>query len=352
VWVLPLLGALLAFPATARASIHVSADEGKLVVRAEGTELNVVDVRRDGPSYRIYDSMSPLIAGPGCLPIALGEVLCVAEVGAVIARGGDGPDVMDFFRVPLPVDGDGGPGDDALRAGAAGGILRGGPGVDELVGGDGEDVLYGERGDDLLDGRAGADTAFGGDDADVVFGAGSVDVLAGGSGPDLMEGGDGRDLVNGGPGPDALAGGSGTDILSPGAGDDRVFASDDADVLQCPTPIEADSGPTQPCADVVSRHPPNSWPPPSGGSTSTARSSDIAHAVASPVVLRSATYVKVKVPANTWHEIRLCIETRPEVGPHYPRYLARTYTKYWYPVRSPQPRRPSFRARVFAPSAC
>jgi hypothetical protein len=353
VWLLPLLGVVLAFPASAPASILVSADDGKLVVRAEGTELNVVDVRRDGPSYRIYSPASPLTTGPGCLPTDLGEALCFAEVGAAIARGGDGSDVMDFFRVPLPVDAEGGDGDDALRAGAAGGVLRGGSGVDELLGGKGEDVLYGENDDDLLEGRAGADTVFGGDDADVISGgSGSVDVLAGGSGPDLLKGGDGRDLVNGGPGPDALAGGPGNDVLSPGAGDDRVFGPNDADVLQCPTPIETVSGPTQPCADVVSRHPPDTWPPPSGGSTSTARSSDIAHADAWPVVPRNATLVRVRVPASSYHPIGVCIETRLEHGGFGNGYGVQVYTKYWQYVRIPKPRLKSFRARVLGPSRC
>jgi RTX calcium-binding nonapeptide repeat (4 copies) len=353
VWALSLLCIILASPATAPASVRVSVDEGNLLIRAEGTELNVVDVRRDGPAYRIYDPVSPLISGSGCLTTGLGEVLCSAVVGAAVVRGGDGSDAIDLMRVPLPVDADGGPGDDALRSGANGGILRGGPGVDQLLGGKGADRLEGEGDDDLLEGRPGADTAFGGKGADVIIGgAGPVDVLVGGSGADLIKGGHGRDFIDGGAGPDSLAGGLENDRLSPGTGEDRVFARDDADVLQCPAPIETAGEPTPSCADVLSRQPPDSWPPASGRSTATARSSGFDGAWATPVVRGNASGVRVHIPAKTWHAIRVCIHTEPRVGRAFPRYHARTTTKFTPIVWSPSPRRASYRADVFRAGAC
>ena len=79
--------------------------------------------------------------------------------GRVIAATGGGDDVVRFGKLPVPVQIDGGAGDDRLA---------GTPGPDILIGGDGNDRLAGHAGRDLLIGGAGRDTLAGGAGEDIL----------------------------------------------------------------------------------------------------------------------------------------------------------------------------------------
>lgn len=173
----------------------------------------------------------------------------------------------------IPLEVDGGPGDD---------LLGGGRGADVLEGGEGDDELYGQRGNDLLRGEAGDDFVYWDidDDADVVDGGAGDDQLAaqtsyvadnvtvglvrGGqitlrhaeSGSQASLGGlelvsvkllDGNDKlvasngirgafdlrVDGGLGRDDLIGGDGDDLLAGGPGVDELDGRGGADTYQC-----------------------------------------------------------------------------------------------------------------------
>ncbi len=77
------------------------------------------------------------------------------------------------FTIPLEIDG--GPGEDRLDGGTGADLLKGGPGDDLLTGRDGDDRIYGQDGNDTLNGDFG-DSGPGGDD-----------LLDGGAGDDQFE---------------------------------------------------------------------------------------------------------------------------------------------------------------------
>ncbi|MFC3712792.1 hypothetical protein ACFOMD_09440 [Sphingoaurantiacus capsulatus] len=99
-------------------------------------------------------------------------------------------------------------------------------------GGFGNDSITGHAGDNTLTGAAGDDMLFGGDGDDILIGgfnSGGApqpgdgnDTLEGGEGDDVLRGGDGDDLLRGEEGDDNLRGDLGSDILDGGAGRDFV----------------------------------------------------------------------------------------------------------------------------------
>jgi Ca2+-binding RTX toxin-like protein len=161
----------------------------------------------------------------------------------------------------------GGAGDDAIDAGAAGGIMRGEDGNDTLTGGNGIDDLDGGPGNDIMSGGSQRDVLHGGPGDDKLDGGGGDTHSFGepptfgsvqGQYPDLLDGGPGADTMNGGDGDfdvvsyadrttpvqisldgrrnDGARGegdliGADVESLTGGAGDDTVRGSADANVL-------------------------------------------------------------------------------------------------------------------------
>lgn len=147
------------------------------------------------------------------------------------------------FKGSLIVQGNGGGGDDVLRASenlAQGVSFSGAAGNDLLQGGAGKDFLSGGGDIDKLEGFGGRDTLFGGNGNDNLSGGDGDDDLHGDSGSDVLFGGEGNDSLYavdivstqdlagmknallGGPGTDKLFGSTGADILDGGPGKDIV----------------------------------------------------------------------------------------------------------------------------------
>lgn len=334
-------------PQRADAAVEVSVDSGVLLVKAEGSDLNLVDIRFDGVLYRVWDATPGLSAGDGCLVIDLGRAICLGEIGAATIRGSEGEDVIDLSGVPVPVEGSGGEGDDALNGGALQNTLTGGPGVDGLIGSAEDDRLDGGEGDDLLVGRDGKDVEFGGSEDDILQGGGgSGDTLTGDAGADLLLGGPGDDTLQGDSGADLLAGGSGDDSLSPGAGDDTVVRAGPGDDLQCSVPLDGTTGAAPPCAEMRSAPPPESWPPRDTADTGPTPGAAASPPNAVPMPPGDANYMKVKIRAERRHRITVCILPKDYRLHPLRRYTARTWTKYWTKVRRPRPPPPSWDAHA------
>jgi phospholipase/lecithinase/hemolysin len=121
--------------------------------------------------------------------------LDASAVDRVVMFGLGGNDILHAASLAIPVELDGGAGNDQLYGGEANDILRGGAGNDTLWGLAGNDWLFGEAGNDTLRGGTGDDT------------------LGGGAGNDLLYGDAGNDWLFGGPGKNTLHGGAGDDWL-------------------------------------------------------------------------------------------------------------------------------------------
>jgi Ca2+-binding RTX toxin-like protein len=209
-----------------------------------------------------------------------------ARIVATLGAGDDDLAVYEGAPFTVPMEVDGGPGDDRLWGASGADALSGGPGddrlsggggADRLLGGDGNDLLTGRTGDDLLDGGAGddsledgfagplgaadldagADTYIGGpgDDRFSYFGRGApvsvtldgvaddgeagehddvhpdIEVVGGGSGDDVLVGSAGADHLWGSDGNDVLLGGGGDDRLDGNDGDDRLDGGPGGDTL-------------------------------------------------------------------------------------------------------------------------
>lgn len=157
-------------------------------------------------------------------------------IAVEIVRGGGGNDTLvdgsspSSSPSPIFAQLEGGPGDDLLEGGVAGGSLLGGPGNDILRGGDDFEVPAGLKGapphlTTHLIGEEGDDLAYGGEAADwIELGAGN-DVAYGGGKKDRIDGGPGRDLLDGDEDADLVIGDRGFDRLFGGSGEDRLFAA-------------------------------------------------------------------------------------------------------------------------------
>jgi RTX calcium-binding nonapeptide repeat (4 copies) len=350
-------GWFFASPSVSRASVELSvgktdvAGSDELLVRAVGSATNVVFVRYQDPGYVITSAGSPLATGPGCLVVDLDVAVCVGQIGSARVLGGDGTDVIDFTGVPIPVDGDGGPGDDALTGGAAASTLDGGDGVDQLTGGSQRDDLDGGSGDDWLRGLAGSDALMGAAGDDILEGGnGTGDLLAGGAGRDLLEGGDGADILDGDSGADALFGGAGADKITPGRGADTLIKLRTTDQLNCLAEVvDNEIRPTS-CAEIKSGAPPEAWPPKETAAADAASSK----AFAVPVVPGRATAVVVHMPAKQSKPVRRCLRTykdRDRTVALHP-YRIKFRSRFWPTVAEPPPNPMARAARLTGAKHC
>jgi Ca2+-binding RTX toxin-like protein len=149
-------------------------------------------------------------------------------------RGLGGDDtiyVSEWEPMTLPVEIDGGAGNDTLTGSAAADKIRGGAGNDQINGLDGKNDLAGGAGNDVIWGGAGSDKIDGGAGKDVIVGFAGNDILRGGAGNDTLSGFDGNDLIIGGSGNDVAMGGGDNDTLIGGAGDDSLMGETGDDML-------------------------------------------------------------------------------------------------------------------------
>lgn len=142
-----------------------------IVVAAAPGETNTVTIGIQAAGIYVRDSGGVLTAGPGCTIDSSGEAACprtgVARITVALGDGNDGESASASTGLDIPIDVDGGPGADQMKAMNAGATLNGGPGADVLVGGAGADHLIGGSGPDTLTGGDGADTI---DAADAGYG--------------------------------------------------------------------------------------------------------------------------------------------------------------------------------------
>jgi phospholipase/lecithinase/hemolysin len=122
--------------------------------------------------------------------------LDATAVDRVVMFGLRGNDLIYASDLAIPVELDGGAGNDQLFGGQASDILRGAAGNDTLWGLAGDDWLFGDEGndklrgglgEDRLDGGAGNDSLFGDSGDDWLFGTAGKDSLTGGAGDDWLE---------------------------------------------------------------------------------------------------------------------------------------------------------------------
>jgi Ca2+-binding RTX toxin-like protein len=151
------------------------------------------------------------------------------NANTIRASGSDGVDSLSFEDNPLtadslslPVNFDGGAGEDQLSGSAAADT--------ELRGGLGTDTINGEGGGDAIDGD---DTSTATTDSrDVIDGGPGDDNIEGQGGNDSIVGGDGNDVnLSGDAGNDTIQGGDGEDAISGDDGDDTVIAGPENDVI-------------------------------------------------------------------------------------------------------------------------
>lgn len=148
-------------------------------------------------------------------------------------NGGDEDDnltVDETFNIPIEANG--GLGDDLLTGGSANDTLNGGPGNDDLQGRAGKDLIDAGEDNDNVDGGADDDQIDGGFGRDVLQGGAGIDRINGRDGEDVLEGGAGNDILSGGNGFDAIYGGSGHDVLDGDDGSDNLSGEEGNDILR------------------------------------------------------------------------------------------------------------------------
>ena len=204
-------------------TITGDASANKLHVDVVGGELRVDN--RNGAPIVLQASQN---FARTCRLSGGGSVALCALPPAVVANLGDGDDLFDgapegSVIASMPMQ------------------INGGVGEDEMYGGAGADTIDGGGGDDLMDGFAGDDTLFGRNETDSIYGGPGNDSLAGGENTDFLLGEDGNDTLagenhdddlNGGPGNDRLDGGDDKDVLDGGDGDDELIGNTDPDTIR------------------------------------------------------------------------------------------------------------------------
>jgi Ca2+-binding RTX toxin-like protein len=189
--------AALAVPAAAHGSTVTTDGDALVLTGGAGGTLAYVGVTGDGrlsldPTY----ADPPTALAAGCAQADAGEpILCdmPARLRVVMGDGDDDVDVSNGVGIPVEIDG--GAGNDELTGNIEGGQERmlGGAGDDSLKGYAGGDHLEGGPGNDRVDGGTGADVVLGGDGDDRVIGDGD---LSGATDPDVIDGGPGYDLLD------------------------------------------------------------------------------------------------------------------------------------------------------------
>ena len=181
------------------------------------------------------------VCGEPATLVTCERVVPAGRVDVVEADGMGGVDTLSYDDgsiigpigiVSIPVDFDGGTGDDTLFGSSVADV--------ELRGGLGADTIDGEAGNDFIDGddtdtgtTDGADALDGGRGDDNVDGQGGSDAdrrvrrqrhgLAGGPGNDTIQGGDGEDNITGGDDEDSVIAGPENDVVDGGTGNaDRL----------------------------------------------------------------------------------------------------------------------------------
>jgi hypothetical protein len=188
------------------------------------------------PKYKQYGSIT------GLAPAAIN--FKNVDIDSVFLSSGTADDVFAIQRTGVPVNLQGGGGNDTFvfsaGAGLSGGTIDGGPGTNTLdfhlyttsvnvnlgtgtaTGTGGVNNIQnvtGGSGDDTLTGNAQANVLIGNDGNDVLKGGGGNDILVGGAGNDTLTAGSGRSILIGGTGADILVGGADQDILIGGSTD-------------------------------------------------------------------------------------------------------------------------------------
>jgi Ca2+-binding RTX toxin-like protein len=210
---------LMALSGVAQAGELVSSG-GVLTYTGGDADNNVFVTHPNDPAFvhivdaAAGDGVNLATAPAGCVPddISFGLV-CPTPTRLVLNLGGGADSFSDDTNsgtpIAVPLELNGGAGNDQFDGGGAADLLMGGPGDDTLVGDGGNDVLRGEDG---------ADTVEGGADADDLDGGVGNDRLTGGAGNDLVRGGDGDDELDYRP----LFVLDGADVFDGGAGYDKV----------------------------------------------------------------------------------------------------------------------------------
>jgi hypothetical protein len=253
-------------PASAATDVAVKANTLR-IVDAKG-KPDTLDIRPRTFGYHVFDDLSRLRPGAGCLGLSRHHVLCWPMIDNVSVDSGAAADVILLDEVKVPVHVDAGDGDDLIKGGQATDHLNGEAGNDNVIGEGGNDQISGGEGDDSLEGGTGADDMTGGAGADTAAGESSGgDVLRGGNGPDLLDGGSGDDALQGGPGADVLVTGTGNDTASTGPGIDKVFGTSSDQIARCADPGDQVSTgsklPPPGCGILPSTETvPEIWPPP------------------------------------------------------------------------------------------
>lgn len=348
-----LLGSITVAPVHAA---DVAVEGATLRIVDSAGEANVLTVHPTPLGYDVFDEVSRLTPGAGCVAMARRHVNCQAMMVKLSIDAGDGDDFVMTGDVSVPVEASGGRGDDLVEGGAGTDLLGGGTGNDSVLGAGGDDGLAGEAGADVLQGGGGGDEMSGGADADVLEDDGlGGDRLSGDDGPDLLKGGRGDDTLDGGDGADVLATGSGTDTAQTGRGDDRVFATA-GDSIAC-TGADKVSSPGAPppgCRNLAAdAEVPVIWPPPPATSTPPAAAGTTSGLVARAArtalplpygpkrarVLRrgEAHRIGVQIDYRVRMPIRVMVTTRRRNGDEIRTFSQAVYTRqaHVFPSQGP-----------------
>lgn len=254
-----LLAALAALAAPAVAHADATATRAGGVVTVTGTDAGEsVTALEDVGTVVLTGAVAP---GTGCTP-GTNEVRCGAGATRVRMLLGDGDDsaagrrlfVFCLFgscppprqSLSIPLEVDGGPGDDTILDGNGNDQLGGGPGRDTFLPVAGGDDISGGEGIDIVnyalsatgvnvtlddatdDGPTGDDNVH--SDVEDITGTASNDTLVGDADANQLAGGDGSDKLVGGGGFDALYGEGGVDNLQAQDGNpERVDCGGDND---------------------------------------------------------------------------------------------------------------------------
>lgn len=149
----------------------------------------------------------------------------LAQFQEITIRSGDGDDniaIDSGVTVNFVIEG--GEGDNEISAlGSGDDRIFGGEGNDTITVGEGNNYVYGGAGDDTI--------SVLGDGRNVLYGGAGNDTITGGQGIDYIDGGTGDDTIDGVAGQNILVGSLGNNLIHTGTGDSRVYAGNDATVV-------------------------------------------------------------------------------------------------------------------------